>query len=243
LDLLAGKLSSSGRFVKFVSAPSDQIFDDVASDLKSYRVDAVIATLGIESAEAVQALDDMKVPVVRFASGPSGTFIRTVTTDNYSVGWQAAELMVEGGRQSFAFIAGTGSSSQDLRATGFETRLKQTGLPYRRIIAPGHDYQAGRASVQSLLSQCPVDGLMCGNDNVACGVIDELRLKGFDLPGDMSVVGCDDIEQASWSAFKLTSFRQRLDLMTDKAIALLEGPLPEEHEFLFAPELVRRASG
>ena len=94
----------------------------------------------------------------------------------------------------------------------------------------------------------PPTALVCGNDVVAFGAIDAARSLGLDVPGDVSVIGFDDVPMAAWEVFQLTTVRQPLADMARAAARLLveriehDGDIGPGRERLFATSLVRRTT-
>ncbi|WRH88752.1 substrate-binding domain-containing protein [Nguyenibacter sp. L1] len=71
------------------------------------------------------------------------------------------------------------------------------------------------------------EGLFCGNDLMACGAIDALRDAGLSVPGDVLVIGYDNIPQAGWRAYDLTSFDQQVERMAGAALEMLTAALAD----------------
>jgi DNA-binding LacI/PurR family transcriptional regulator len=74
----------------------------------------------------------------------------------------------------------------------------------------------------------PPDAIFVGNDHMAFAVMDMLRFDlGLWVPGDVSVVGYDDVPLAAWPAYDLTTIRQpvrrMVDATVDALIAQIEG--------------------
>ena len=68
----------------------------------------------------------------------------------------------------------------------------------------------------------PPDALFVGNDHMAFAVIDTLRHElGLSVPGDVSVIGYDDVPVAAWPAFDLTTWRQPSERMVSETISCL----------------------
>ena len=89
--------------------------------------------------------------------------------------------------------------------------------------------------------------MFCTNDMLALGLLRRLSQAGVAVPGDLAVVGYDDIEFAADAAVPLTSVRQPKYQLGRAAAELLldEADRPDQHEhrrFVFKPELVARAS-
>jgi DNA-binding LacI/PurR family transcriptional regulator len=93
----------------------------------------------------------------------------------------------------------------------------------------------------------PPDAIFVANDHMALGVLDELRHgMGIDVPGEVSVVGYDDVPAAAWKAYDLTTIRQPVNRMVAAAVEILmaeiEGGAPPGSATEVAAELVLRSS-
>jgi len=87
----------------------------------------------------------------------------------------------------------------------------------------------------------------CANDLLALGVLQEMTRRNLDVPGDLAIVGYDDIDFAAAAAVPLTSVRQPRARLGHAATELLidEVSSPETHQHrqvVFEPELVVRES-
>jgi LacI family transcriptional regulator len=89
--------------------------------------------------------------------------------------------------------------------------------------------------------------VFCANDLLALGVLQEMTRRRLNVPGDIAIVGYDDIDFAAAAAVPLTSVRQPRAQLGDAATTLLieEVSAPKSHshrQVVFAPELVVRES-
>ncbi|MBN6054303.1 LacI family DNA-binding transcriptional regulator, partial [Nonomuraea sp. RK-328] len=93
------------------------------------------------------------------------------------------------------------------RHAGWHDALRQAGAPVPEVIDCGWDvadaYQAGRR----LLADTEVTAVLCGNDDIAQGVRRALYDAGKDVPGDVSIVGFDDIPGSAYWTPALTTVR------------------------------------
>ncbi len=126
-------------------------------------------------------------------------------------------------------------------------RLDSSGWPMKT----GHhpmDPQIAYNPTRTLLNKAPdVTALFCFNDTAAMGAIRAIRDAGLDVPGDISVVGFDDITSAAFSTPSLTTVHQPLFEMGQKGAQLLLEQIaskepPTSNEVLMAPTLVVRES-
>ncbi|MGA1832925.1 substrate-binding domain-containing protein [Rhizobium wenxiniae] len=104
------------------------------------------------------------------------------------------------------------------QAAGFEVAVERFGSTR---------YQSGVVLAQRLLTrEVRPDAIFCANDLLACGVMDTARHQfRLEIPNDLCVVGFDDIEQASWSSYELTTFAQPVDRIAEEAVSWLAKPL------------------
>ena len=89
--------------------------------------------------------------------------------------------------------------------------MEQAGLPVEeQLIVPGDYTQAGgrRAMAALLDRQAPPTAVFCANDLSALGALDVAQMRGLRLPGDISIVGFDDIDEAALSTPPLTTVSQ-----------------------------------
>ena len=92
----------------------------------------------------------------------------------------------------------------------------------------------------------PPTAIMCGNDLLALGVLQELRRRGLQVPGDVAVTGFNDFDFAGFVDPPLTTVRTPGYEMgreaAERLIEAIEGREPDEHRLVLPVELVRRES-
>lgn len=120
------------------------------------------------------------------------------------------------------------------REHGFEVSVERFGTT---------TYQSGVVLAQRLLArEARPDAVFCANDLLACGVMDAARHQfNLAIPSELCVIGFDDIEQASWSSYNLTTFGQPVEKIAAEAVGWLGKPGPASPCRLEA-ELVWRGS-
>jgi hypothetical protein len=154
-------------------------------------------------------------------------------------------------RRRIAFVAGPSTSVEATRRLdGYRMALESVGHTLDPSLITQGDYlgPAGREAVRVLERQArKYDAVVCANDLMAIGVIEGLRASGRSVPQDVSVVGFDDIEDASFSAPTLTTVRQPLQevggLAARMAIKRLEGASVDAHTMVTAPLVIRQSCG
>lgn len=163
------------------------------------------------------------IPVVLVADDDSDPSLSTVAVDQELGGRLATEHMLERGCRRVLHLAGP----QDwfdarARARGWRAALVSTGLEVPEMVegdwSPESGYEAGRALAES--GDLP-DGVFCGNDAMAVGLVAALRDAGVDVPGRVSVVGFDDLAGVAFFAPPLTTVAQPFAELGAKALEVL----------------------
>lgn len=161
--------------------------------------------------------------------------------------------LLERGHRDIAFIKGqTSSSDSATRWKAISAVSKELGLRIRPelVVQIEEDLttpQVGYPYAKQLLARKnPFTALFAYNDLSAIGAIWAFREAGLDVPGDVSVVGFDDIPMAVFSNPELTTIRQPLQQMGRIAAKTLIDQIERRAEFqpeiVIEPELVIRAS-
>jgi DNA-binding LacI/PurR family transcriptional regulator len=160
-------------------------------------------------------------------------------------------LLAEG-RGRLVYVGGeTGIATfQDAeREAGFREALEAAHVaPPRRLAGP-YSYEGGLAAAAVLCvdgaANC-ADGIFVANDIMAFGVIDGLRRAGVAIPVGTSIVGFDDLPQARWIGYDLSTVRQPIDALVTAALEILDRRVEDEDapaESVFvAAELVQRGT-
>lgn len=193
-----------------------------------YRVDGVVlGSVGLSSAWAT-ACEQAGVPVILFNRFVDSAHVSPVSVDNLAGGRAVAEFLIAAGHRRIAYIAGTqDSSSQRDREAGFRQALTAHGVPlFDRAVGDFEDEAAKRAARQLFdrpAAERP-DAVFAASDQMALAVMDVLRFDlGLRIPDDVSIVGFDDVPQAAWPAYDLTTMRQVVDDVVNATVeALME---------------------
>ncbi|MDG2515690.1 LacI family DNA-binding transcriptional regulator [Sphingobium yanoikuyae] len=245
LESFTRALTSAGRQVMLVQVESDRDLDEAVGDLVALNIDGVVSALSISSPEVAAVLDRHRLPIVTLNSAIESEWVRAVNSDNKETGRQAARTLHASGSQEFASVMGPiDTLSHSARPEGFTEVLRKLGIVKVEALHGGYDYGWGREAGSLLLAQPRrPDGVFCGNDLIAAGIIDLWAEHGLHAPDDFRIIGCDNIPFAAWPAYDLTSFDQRSDDMASFAIdALCRTDAAPLKRMIVPTALVRRSS-
>jgi DNA-binding LacI/PurR family transcriptional regulator len=115
------------------------------------------------------------------------------------------------GRRRIVFLGDIDAPESMQRHQGYLAGLAQSGLQAEpRLVVPAHfGIEAAEASVDALIGKrVKFDGIVAASDLIALGAIRSLLRAGFAVPGDVAVVGFDDVPFARYSRPSLTTIRQ-----------------------------------
>jgi len=134
----------------------------------------------------------------------------SVGFDNRLIGELAARHLIELGHTRFGIVSGHFRHNDRARerAAGFRQALRQARLPLpdANVVEQPFGYEGGRAGLRVLMQTRPrPTAIFCGNDVLALGCLFEARNMGLDVPGDISIVGCDNLPISSQVAPGLTT--------------------------------------
>ncbi len=179
-----------------------------------------------ENLEAyLETLDQTHFPYVLIDHQGLDERTPVVITTNWQGGYDATRYLIELGHRRIGFITGMLDmlSSQD-RLSGYQAALRDHGLPVDpQLVYEGTFYQPGGYSgAQSLLGLPePPTAIFASNDVMAFGVMEAVRDAGLRIPSDISVIGFDNIAQASQVAPPLTTVAQPLEQLGREAVRML----------------------
>ncbi|MGQ2967580.1 MAG: LacI family DNA-binding transcriptional regulator [Allorhizobium sp.] len=179
-----------------------------------------------------------------------GSKISYVGVDDVAGARKAAEHLLSAGHRSIAFIGDSKTRlGHQRRRQGFDIALDAARIPpnQRYVLEGEGTIESGRLAVEQLFmrDQLP-SAFMCVNDATAVGVLNGLTARGYDLPHDFSVIGFDDVPQATYVNPALTTIRQPRTAIGRQAMSLLIKSLGdrtmERQEILLMPDLIVRGS-
>jgi LacI family transcriptional regulator len=210
---------------------------------------AIVATATLD--ERTRALlTDERAPIVQVVREVDGVDRDAVVSDNRGGAVLAAELLVSLGHRRIGLVSGPldTSTARD-RDAGFEAALGRLGLGLDVRLRRRGEYahHTGHQCCLELLEEPePPTAIFCGNDVIALGALDAARRRRVAVPGELSILGFDDISLAGWESFRLTTVRQPLAEMAHAAVRALvrriEGDDGPPRRTVFPTELIQRAT-
>jgi DNA-binding LacI/PurR family transcriptional regulator len=224
LEEFTKALQRAGYQVLLVHVDSGHSLDGVMPKLASYRVDAFVSALPVLSAEAAAAFARVRIPAISFNTPISNLWVASVCTDSAGGAGAVADLFVTKGARTFGFVGGSeGSHASNERLRGYVNRLADRGFSRVEIATGDFSYDGGYSAALDFHRRGPMpEAIFCANDLMALGVIDAFRSQfGMSVPRDLLVAGFDDVPEASWRGYDLTTVVQDVPAMVSEAMSIL----------------------
>lgn len=179
------------------------------------RVDGAIILHSELKEEQEAFLHDMEFPVVYLDREIKDQYASSVLFDSYGSGRMAAEYLYSLGHRRMLIVRGVDwTYDGDQRMKGFGDFMREQGCPVeddyvvKGLFSQEIAYWETKKFLQRSL---PIpDGVFAANDDSAIGCIRALQEEGYSVPGDVSVVGCDDIELGKWFVPALTTIHTHI---------------------------------
>jgi DNA-binding LacI/PurR family transcriptional regulator len=199
----------------------------------------------LASARALWDLPD-DVPVVAVETGPEEG-IAVVAVDQREGARMATQHLLDLGHRTVRHLAGPPDWLEaEQRIEGWRAALEAVGArsdrPLRGDWGPRSGYELGR----QLAGVGDLTAVFVANDQMALGLLRALREHGRDVPGDVSVVGFDDVPEAEFFSPPLTTIRQDFAEVGRRGLHLLLAQIAAGRRSTtrstVGPELVRRVS-
>ncbi|NUT53943.1 MAG: substrate-binding domain-containing protein [Saccharothrix sp.] len=219
-----------------------------ADVVRARRAGVLLVSCPINAADG-RVLARAKVPLVHVDPVDAAWPLSVVAT-NRAGGAAAARHLLSLGHRRIAVVGGRRDMTcSRARLAGYRSALDLAGVAVDPALVRHADFtrEGGYREARELL-RLPdrPTAVFAANDEQALGVVDAARAEGLSVPGDLSVVGFDDLPAARWSAPALTTVRQPLAAMGRQAgwmlADLIGGRPPVTDRVELATELVVRSS-
>lgn len=215
------------------------------------RADGVILNGPWRDAAIVPLMKRTRLPFVITWQTHQDKDVNFVAFDNFQGAYRIVEYLIGLGHRRIGMIAGRFAVSERavMRWKGYRKCLANHEIPFdpRLVVEKGYTFSAGKeAMAHLLLLPAPPTAVFCGNDILAIGAIVGAKEKGFRVPGDVSVVGFDDMEISSYYDPPLTTMAVPAYEMGQMAAKILienvRGEIKTPQQCLLETRLIVRKS-
>ncbi len=238
---------------------ADRSGSDVApliETLLEFRARAVVILSGTPPTTIVEECRRSGLRVILINKPLPELAAHTILCDDAAGARLAAERLLAAGCRRLAVIgSASGTASITRRIDAFSAYIAARGLSSVVWSQGPTGYETGLRAVRGLLGARQggmeqagpeIDGAFCVTDLIAMGFMDGARHElGWGIPEEVSVIGFDDIPQAAWLGYRLTTLCQSMPRLVDAVMAALadeEEPPPGTPPVMLPVALVERGS-
>ncbi len=201
---------------------------------------AVVSMEGVDERDR-RSLADHGIPLVSAPLRPQTTAEGALATSHPSIGALQLQHLAATGHRRTGYATSADprvAAFRDLRLDGVRTAAFELGLPEPSVREVDLDPRSAAAAVRAWREESPAVTAVCAyDDEVAFALLAGLRRLGLSAPGDLAVIGVDDVPLAPLAAPPLTTIRQdtgalvaHLTLAVLRAVAGEDPPAPPRSE-------------
>jgi DNA-binding LacI/PurR family transcriptional regulator len=232
------------RVVESASAADVQHAVDYVSDPNAGGV--IVIAFDAAGAGVLRALPaDVPAVAATEAGGLDGIDRAMIFLDERAAAADATKHLLALGHRTVHHVAIPSETGTSARQAGWRDALDQAGVAVPAVLAAGWDVRSAYLAGKSLATDPDVTAVLCGNDDTALAVRRALYEAGRDVPGDVSVVGFDDVPGAAYWTPALTTVRMDFVGLGRACLTAIAARLtgsPQDALELAAPSLVVRES-
>ncbi|MEV0797688.1 LacI family DNA-binding transcriptional regulator [Kribbella sp. NPDC050281] len=219
--------------------------------LAEMRVGGLVISATASMPPDLGDLEAVGTPIVVVGGEEMALSTSRVTFDHHLGGKLAMRHVLDLGHRQVLYAGGPGGELVvQARYQGALAALDERGEDHallHRVDATGRSVRERSELADEIMAMRPrPTAVLCGNDLIAIAIVNTLIRRGWSVPGDIAIVGYDDISDAQLAVVPLTTVRQpAYEIGTSAAKLLFEradDPASPHREISFAPELMVRDS-
>jgi len=224
LSELNRELALHNKRVLLFTLDNAEELDELLENIWTFQVDGVIALAAHFDSKSLNLFAKHSTPIVLYNRHVPESNANTVCCNHDKGIKQLIDLLHQANHKSYLILSGpTDSDVANERREIAENYLHTLGVQNTPVIYGDYGYKSARDALKKWLKKHPKpDAIICSNDAMAIGVIDELK-ENFciKVPDDMSVVGFDGINASSWYNYQITTVQQPMKQLTKAAVDIL----------------------
>lgn len=197
----------------------------LSGPLRTMTDGLMLSTIGVPENEFQTLKVDF--PLVVLGDQEFGGDVTQVTMANVEGAKAATEFLLDKGASRIALLGGhpQGASTARLRQQGYEEALKVRGLELdTELVLATREWsrESGYIAVDQALSRgVEFDAVFALNDALALGALHAASSRGLNIPGELQVIGFDNLAESAYSNPPLTTVDPRADLIARDALTIL----------------------
>ena len=221
LEALSEAFGRHGYRLLLFTSHAQQSFDPLLVEVLSSRVDALVMVAAAISSNFADECKQNGLPVVLLNRKTDSSTVSSVVGASKLGAETIAKFLMAGKHRRYAFIAGDSNSSTSRdREEAFTRILRKHDIKLHARGDGNYSFERTCILTREMLSakQRP-DAIFCVNDHMALAAINVAKEEfGLEVGREVSIVGVDDSELASWPVFGLTTYGQPISEMAKHVV-------------------------
>lgn len=245
LGHLADELTERGYDLMLRRVIPENNEDWLDQFIGSGMIDGLVVIGQSDQFDRIEEVADGYLPMVVWGNHQEGQRHCVVGTDNRLGGKLAAERLIASGATRLAFLGDTGAMEFAARYAGAQDAARKHRAEiqgYTTHLSPDRTAREIEDQLGRILQEA--DGIFAATDSIAMTLLRELQRRGIAIPGQIRVVGFDDLPLASQTSPGLTTIRQDIQggarALVDLLMRRMDGEQSES--LILPPKLIVRGS-
>lgn len=218
------KLQNAGMVTMIVNtAAPEKGVEHALRQALHYRADATLVLSGAPSPSIIATCVESGQRLILNNRDETVEGCHHIGLDNAESARTALHAFLRAGCRRLALVSSAaGTPSLMTRERAFVEEARSAGLEIMSYGKGPTNYESGyQGAVALFAGRDRPDGVFCVTDLLACGLMDGARKEfGLRVPEDLCVIGFDDIEQAGWASYDLTTFAQPVEAIAETVTTL-----------------------
>lgn len=232
LDALTRRLQAAGKVSMVINTSGDaERVEAALRQTLQYRADATVVLSGQPATSLIATCIANGQHVILLNRDHPEPGPETLEVTSRRAATEAFHMLERAGCKRLLVAASDiGSPSIRAREEAFVAAAAEGGMSVEvRRLGPSVHRSGAEIARRAFSGRERPDGVFCATDLIACGFMDVARHEfGLRIPEELCVVGFDDIEQAGWPSYALTTFRQPIEEIASHIVSRLDGGLLDE---------------
>lgn len=230
--------------LNLILQPETSAVEHLLEGLTARQVDGIlwaIPEVGDNRNWLANRVPDLSLPVILVGGMTGKPCLASIAIDNCAIGRLATEHLIAGGARHVGIITGPMNWWEARqRLQGWRQTIAAHGREVEECLVVEGDWTvaSGEKAFHQMLDVCPdIDAVFASNDQMALGVLHAALSRGMRVPEDLSVVGVDNVAEASHFWPPLTTVNQPLGLAGEMAVKELDAVISSSQEVRRAAEI------
>lgn len=219
--------------------------------MSGYKVDGLVLCF-IDEDENIGMFEDIQssLPVTLFSWDINNTSFNSVIVNLFDSVYRSTRYLLDEGHTRIAYAGGPAHSRVSKeKMQGYLKAVQDAGIAVREdfLFSGKYRFQTGyHAAMQFMKLDAPPTAIVCANDILAIGCIKYLKHSGYEVPGDVDIIGLDGIQLSHIYDPSVSTMRIPIDDMSREAVNMLiekiNRPESKNRQAIFNTSLTVRRS-